>query len=209
MPIREVERMIEIELDEGELERCWTHAEEIVAYYAKIHGKGGSGSYGHNRVSSNVIGVKAEVATSKWLREQLSTTLILEHFWDFAGSEGNGDIEVVLGDIFHSNPLEIKAVTDEQWENVHPKYNLPLKRMVTPAQLHAYSQSKALIVWATTSRDRNTTTVRLRGWNTSEDLVHDGIPVRTICDNIYLEDDHQMRPMTSLPLHLNGVCPVV
>jgi hypothetical protein len=209
MPVREVERMIEIELDEGELERCWTHAEEIVAYYAKIHGKGGSGSYGHNRVSSNVIGVKAEVATSKWLREQLSTTLILEHFWDYAGSEGNGDIEVIIGDIFHSNPLEIKAVTDEQWENVHPKYNLPLKRMVTPAQLHAYSQSKALIVWATTSRDRNTTTVRLRGWNTSEDLVHDGIPVRTICDNIYLEDDHQMRPMTSLPLHLNGVCPVV
>ena len=201
--------MIKIELTDDEVERCWTHAEEIVAHYAKLHGDGGSGSYGHNRVSSNVIGVKAEVGSAKWLREQLPTTVIIEHFWDFVGGGGHhGDIEVVLGDIFHSNPLEIKAVTDEQWENVHPRYNLPLKRMVTPGQLHAYTQSKALIVWATTSRDRKGTTVRLRGWNTSDDLVHDGIPVKTICDNIYLEDDKQMRPMHALPLHLNGVCPV-
>ncbi len=201
--------MITIELSDEELERCWGHAEEIVAYYAKKHGNGGSGSYGHNKVSSNVIGVKAEVGTSKWLKAQLPTAIIMEHFWDFAGTNGNGDLEVILGDIFHSNPLEIKAVTDDQWENIHPKYNLPLKRMVTPGQLHAYSQVKALIVWATTSRDRNGTTVRLRGWNTAEDLVHDGIPVKTICDNIYLEDDNQMRPMHSLPLHLNGVCPIV
>ena len=39
--------MIEVELTEEEMNRCWDHAKEIVEYYDKRNGRGGSGAYGH------------------------------------------------------------------------------------------------------------------------------------------------------------------
>jgi hypothetical protein len=43
---------ITIELTEQELEWCKTHAIEIVEYYGG-HGTQGSGTYNHNKISSN------------------------------------------------------------------------------------------------------------------------------------------------------------
>ena len=53
--------------------------------------------------------------------------------------------------------------TPEQWENIHPKYHLPLRRMVTPKQLKNYLKHDALVLWGTASRDRVDQDVRLRG----------------------------------------------
>ena len=201
--------MIEIILTEEELDRCWDHAKEIVEYYAKRNGAQGSGSYGHNKVSSNVVGVKVEVATSKWLRTQLPAAVVSEHFWDFRNNRASdGDIGVIIGEFRNRDPIETKGVTDDQWENVHSRYGLHLRRMVTPKQLRNYLKHGALIVWGTTSRDRTDDDVRLRGWNLSSDLEEHGEEVRTICDNIYLRDESLMRPMEHLPLVLSGVMTV-
>jgi hypothetical protein len=200
--------MIEVILTEEELDRCWDHAKAIVEYYESRNGKNGSGSYGHNKISSNVIGVKVELAGSKWLRTQLPAAVILEHFWDFRNNSTDGDIGVVIGSIANQNPIEAKGVTDEQWENIHAKYGLHLRRMVTPKQLTAYNRDGAIILWGTTSRDRTDDDVRLRGWNLASDLEKHGERVRTICDNVYLRDDALMRPMEHLPLVLSGVMTV-
>jgi len=207
MPAGEVVAVIEVLLTEEELDRCWDHAKAIVEHYAK-RSSTGSGSYGHNKISSNVIGVKVEVAGSKWLREQLPTAVVAEHFWDFLSNADNGDIEVLIGNLQSKGVIEAKGVTDEQWETVHGKYGLPLRRMVTPKQLKSYLAHGAVILWGTTSRDRVDEDVRLRGWNLATDLRDKGIEVRTICDNIYLEDDDLMRPMETLPLYLSGVMDV-
>jgi hypothetical protein len=206
---REVAALIEVLLTEEELDRCWDHAKEIVEYYEARNGKNGSGSYGHNKISSNVIGVKVELAGAKWLRTQLPDALILEHFWDFRSNSGVGDIGVVIdGSPIDQRPIEAKGVTDDQWENVHRKYDLHLRRMVTPKQLKSYLSDDAIILWGTTSRDRVDEDVRLRGWNLASDLERHGERVRTICDNVYLRDDALMRPMEHLPLVLSGVMTV-
>ena len=137
--------MIEVLLTEEELDRCWDHAKAIVEHYAK-RSSTGSGSYGHNKISSNVIGVKVEVAGSKWLREQLPTAVVAEHFWDFLSNADNGDIEVLIGNLQSKGVIEAKGVTDEQWETVHGKYGLPLRRMVTPKQLKSYLAHGAVIL---------------------------------------------------------------
>ena len=100
---------------EEEMNRCWDHAKEIVEYYDKRNGRGGSGAYGHNKVASNIVGVKVEVATAKWAREQLPEAVILEHFWDFKSNRASdGDVGVLIGSIENQNPIEAKGVTDEQ-----------------------------------------------------------------------------------------------
>lgn len=207
MSVEEVVGLIEVLLTEEELDSCWDHAKSIVEHYAK-QGSRGSGSYGHNKISSNVIGVKVELAGSKWLRQQLPTALVAEHFWDFRSNADNGDIEVIIGEVSQRAILEAKGVTDEQWEDVHPHYQLPLRRMVTPRQLKSYLRNDAIVLWGTTSRDRVDDDVRLRGWNLSTDLRDRGIEVRTICENVYLEDDAMMRPMEHLPLYISGVMSV-
>ena len=201
--------MIEIELTEPEMNDCWTHAKEIVDYYDKRNGKGGSGAYGHNKVASNIVGVKVELAAAKWLKSQMPTAVVLEHFWDFKSNRASdGDIGVIIDNVENRNPIEAKGVTDEQWENVHPRYHLPLRRMVTPNQLKNYLKHDALILWGTASRDRVDHDVRIRGWNLASDLEEHGEAVRTICDNVSLRDDRLMRRMDLLPMFLAGVVKV-
>jgi len=115
---------------------------------------------------------------------------------------------VIDGSPIDQRPIEAKGVTDDQWENVHRKYDLHLRRMVTPKQLKSYLSDDAIILWGTTSRDRVDEDVRLRGWNLASDLERHGERVRTICDNVYLRDDALMRPMEHLPLVLSGVMTV-
>lgn len=40
-----------------------------MAHFEKIFGKKGSGQYNHNRLSSNMVGVKCEVGVHRWLEE--------------------------------------------------------------------------------------------------------------------------------------------
>ena len=53
---------VEIQLDGIELSWCLFNAKKIVEHYAKKSDVG-SGSYKHNKVSSNLVGFKSEVGT--------------------------------------------------------------------------------------------------------------------------------------------------
>ena len=73
---------VSMALNDGELEWCKNHACEIVEYYGG-QGTRGSGTYNHNKVSSNMVGVKSEVATSKWFSESVSNPNIQEKYKHF------------------------------------------------------------------------------------------------------------------------------
>ena len=50
------------------MERCESHAEAIVAHYDEKWAKSGNrNNYNHNKVDSNRIGVRCEVATERWI----------------------------------------------------------------------------------------------------------------------------------------------
>ena len=59
---------MKIYLTKAEMERCESHAEAIVAHYDEKWAKSGNrNNYNHNKVDSNRIGVRCEVATERWI----------------------------------------------------------------------------------------------------------------------------------------------
>ena len=70
--------------------------------------------------------------------------------------------------------------------------------MIPPRQLHHYVRDKAIVVWTTATGDSKKRDVHLKGWNYAHEVQSKGIPIKTICDNIWLEDDADMRSMDSL-----------
>ena len=66
--------MVKIVLFHRELRWCQRHAEKIVEHYGG-DGNKGSGAYNHNKVSSNLVGVKSEVATKVWLKRHIQKDL--------------------------------------------------------------------------------------------------------------------------------------
>jgi hypothetical protein len=58
-----------VTLDSKEMHECSAHAEAIVAHFNRNFGANGSGQYNHNRLSSNLVGVKCEVGVHKWLEQ--------------------------------------------------------------------------------------------------------------------------------------------
>lgn len=182
--------MVTITLSKEELSWCLDHAKKIVAYYGG-EGSKGSGAYNHNKVSSNIIGVKSEVALVKWFRSH-SVAPIIENFKQFKKTNLKGDLQVSES----QQPVEVKGLRPHQWKK--------FQRMIPPRQLGHYVRDKSIVVWTTTVGDAQDGEVRLRGWNYAWEVQEFGVPIKTICDNIWLKDDDMMRPMHSILNHIEN-----
>jgi len=182
--------VVKIVLFHRELRWCQRHAEKIVEHYGG-DGNKGSGAYNHNKVSSNLVGVKSEVATKVWLKRHIQKDLIKCNFENFTDTSLVGDINI------NGQSLEIKGLQPYQWDK--------FKRMVPPRQLHHYVQDNAIIIWTTTSGDTKHNKVALKGWNYASDVQTKGIPIETICSNIWLKEDDLMRNMDSLAFILRSL----
>jgi len=177
--------MVRIKLFKNELAWCQRHAEDIVNHYGG-EGSGGSGSYNHNKVSSNLVGVKSEVATKVWFKQFLPLEIIECNYEKF-GDEA----KMLVGDLnIGGQSFEIKGLQPYQWDK--------FKRMVPPRQLHHYVQDNAIIIWTTATGDTKDSKVYLKGWNYAHEVRSKGINVVTICDNVWLENDADMREMQEL-----------
>ena len=178
-----VSRMVKIKLFPSELEWCQSHAEGIVAHYGGNNTQG-SGAYNHNRIDSNLVGVKSEKASEVWLKRYIPLEDRKLHYQNYETVYGVGDINI------YGQSLEIKGLRPHQWEK--------FKRMIPPRQLHHYVRDKAIVVWTTATGDSKKRDVHLKGWNYAHEVQSKGIPIKTICDNIWLEEDADMRSMDSL-----------
>ena len=176
--------MVKIKLFPSELEWCQSHAEGIVAHYDKKFGAKGSGSYYHNRVDSNLVGVKSEKASEVWLKRYIPLEDMELHYQNYETVYGVGDINI------YGQSLEIKGLRPHQWDK--------FKRCIPPRQLHHYVRDKAIVIWTTATGDSKKREVHLKGWNYAHEVQSKGIPIKTICDNIWLKDDADMRNMDSL-----------
>tara|TARA_R110000824_G_scaffold60012_5_gene160768 strand:- start:477 stop:1034 length:558 start_codon:yes stop_codon:yes gene_type:complete len=174
---------ITIELNPADLNWCLEYAEKIVAHYGK-KGDKGSGSYNHNKVSSNLVGFKSEVATKKWLGNEIGLEQLNCHYEDYLNPNPNGDIEVL------NNGLEIKGLRPIHWDK--------FKRCIPPRQLTKYVKNEAIAVWCVTTGDVENPTVVLKGWNYCWEVEKYGKFIHTICPNIWLEEDDKMRSMDEL-----------
>ena len=182
--------MVQIKLFRRELRWCQRHAEEIVEHYGGDGGEG-SGAYNHNKVSSNLVGVKSEVATKVWLKRNIPENLIQCNFENFTDTTLVGDINI------KGQSLELKGLRPHQWDK--------FKRMVPPRQLHHYVQDKAIIIWTTATGDTKNNKVALKGWNYASEVQDNGIEIETICSNIWLKEDNLMRNMDSLAAILRSL----
>ena len=175
--------MVKVNLFARELRWCQQHAEKIVKHYGG-DGTAGSGSYNHNKISSNMVGVKSEVATKVWLKRFLDENDIQCNYEDFTNKKLKGDLNVF------GRSLEVKGLRPHQWEE--------FKRCVPPRQLDAYVRDDAIVIWTTATGDMKDNRVHLKGWNYASEIHEKGIFRRTICDNIWLENDIDMRNMADL-----------
>ena len=179
---------IMVELTEQELEWCKTHAREIVEYYGG-HGTQGSGAYNHNKISSNLVGVKSELATTKWIRELFPDAQIDENYKRFTEKWLKGDIKL------NNKVIEVKGLRPHQWDK--------FKRMIPPKQLKHCVRNKAIVIWTLATGDTKNNQVKLMGWNYAHEVESQGVEVRTICDNVWLAEDSLMQPMETFISILN------
>ena len=187
-----------ITLTADEVQWCWDHARAIVEKYDG-HGSKGSGMYSHNKVGSNVVGVKGELATALWLENEFEPSpnymippTVLRHYENttpFNGLPGDVQIEYTGGTL--SQPIEIKGLRRNQWHK--------FKRMIPPRQLKKYCREKAVVIWTVAdTQGVDEGKVIIIGWNFASEVDEFGIEYKTICDNIWLQEDEKMRPMDSL-----------
>lgn len=174
---------INIDLTQQELNWCLEYAEKIVKHYSK-KGDKGSGSYNHNKVDSNLVGFKSEVATKKWFKTYIDEDEIKCHYEDYLHPNPNGDIEISL------QGFEIKGLRPKHW----PKF----KRCIPPRQLDKYVKNNAIVIWTVTTGDIENPLVEIKGWNWCHEVKEHGEFIHTICANIWLKDDEKMRSMESL-----------
>ena len=186
-----------ISLSNDQVQWCWDHARAHVEQYDG-HGSKGSGMYAHNKVGSNVVGVKGELATSLWMEQEFNATgnyapaTVLrnyENITPFNGLSGDMQIEYTGGTV--SQPIEVKGLRRHQWDK--------FKRMIPPRQLEKYCRANAVVIWTVAdTQGVDQEKVILKGWNFASEVDEFGIEYRTICDNIWLQEDDKMRSMNSL-----------
>jgi len=170
-------------LSSWDLKKAVKLAKESVEYYDKRFGKGGSGNYKHNRLEGCLVGTKCEYATFGWLRWKLKGS----------GRKITADFENLTShtDVMcDDQKIEVKGLRNHQWD--------PFKRCIPPQQLDKYVKKNAIVIWATCEADEDTAEVKLWGWNWASDVKEKGVFRKTICDNIWLKDDKDMRTMDSL-----------
>ena len=182
-----------IKLSDDQIQWCWGHARAIVELYDG-HGSKGSGMYSHNKVGSNVVGVKGELVTALYLEEEvknLNDSRVIRYYEDIKRSANHpGDVGLELSNKL-CLPIEVKGLRYHQWDK--------FKRCIPPRQLKKYVNKNAIVVWtvADTQGD-NKSEVIIKGWNYAKEVQEQGIYRKTICDNIWLEHDDAMHPPSTL-----------
>jgi hypothetical protein len=179
-----------IYLSKAELEWCLEYAEKIVEHYGK-RGNNGSGSYNHNKVDSNLVGFKSEVACKNWFSESVSQEKILCHFEDYLNPNSNGDIEI------DTQGFEVKGLRPTHWDK--------FKRCIPPHQLEKYVKNDAIVLWTVTTGDVIDNQVEIKGWNWCREVDEHGEFRQTICANIWLKEDSRMRPLDTLLNHMGDI----
>jgi len=145
--------------------------------------KGIGGRYNHNSMVGCYVSKKSEWAVFGYLRWKLKGTS-RRVYPEFKKKRHESDIKV------EEDHIEIKSLQNKQWARY--------KRMVPPKQLTKYLEKNAIVVWTTTEGDDQDNCVKIYGWNHASDLEDKGIEVTTICDNIWLPNDSDMRSMDEL-----------
>lgn len=184
-----------IELNTSELEWCLESAEAIVAHYSK-RGSKGSGTYNHNKVSSNLVGFKSEVGFKRWLHGFVNPDTVKCNFEEFLSPNGNGDVQV--GAWIYNAPFDINF----EVKGLRPKHWDDYKRCIPPNQLAKYVQNESIAIWAVATGDIENPVVELKGWNYCWEVSEFGEFRQTICANIWLKEDSKMRPMASLQSYI-------
>ena len=178
----------DILLTKKDLEWCQKHAENIVEMYGG-DGSQGSGTYSHNKISSNMVGVKCELGMAIFLEKYFNNKDIKRNYEQFKNKKLKGDIGL------NGYILEIKGLRHHQWDK--------FKRCIPPHQLKHYVSEQAIVIWATASGDKQNPNVKIQGWNYAKDVNNKGVFRQTICANIWLESDNDMRDMEELIEVLN------
>ena len=184
-------------LSHDQIDWCWSHARAIVNLYDG-HGSKGSGMYSHNKVGSNVVGVKGELATALFLEEQINdesksslNARVIRYYEDIDRNVNHpGDLGLEIKNKL-CLPIEVKGLRYNQWNK--------FKRMIPPRQLKNYAKKNAIVVWTIAdTQGQNKSEVRIKGWNYAKEVQEQGVFIKTICDNIWLEDDAAMHPPNTL-----------
>jgi inorganic triphosphatase YgiF len=172
--------MIKIQLTEQNIKKCDDRVNEMVDHYNKV----GIGSYGHNKPSSVLKGLRAEVAFDQWISDKLPDSLIERPYEDFKNRKVP---DFKLG----QRITEVKSLDKKFWKT--------LGRMITPDQLPRYKRNNALVVWACSTEREEDHEVWLMGWNNAKDFTSLNTKrIRTICDNIWLYREEDMRAIDTL-----------
>lgn len=157
-----------VNLLQSEVDDCYEQAKQEVARHETRVGE-----YGHNNVASTFIGLKAERGVRFALEKE------------FTVDEGEGDLSI------NGRRIEVKTVCEDDWHS--------LGRMIPPKQLTSYVASSSIIVWATSpSKQKMDTEVIIKGWNHALDVQSNGEPIKTVCDNIWLKNESDVRPLSDL-----------
>lgn len=149
-------KSIIVQLAKEDLIWSQKHAENIVNYYGGVKSEG-SGTYNHNKISGNLVGVKGEVALSNWL-QQSQPLPILKNFEAYDDKSRSQLADIQVG----SWNIEVKGLRPHQWDQY--------KRMVPPRQLRGYVASNAIVVWTTSAGDSRDANVMLKGWNFAKEI---------------------------------------
>lgn len=168
-------------LSPWDIKRATKLAKKSVEYYDKRFGDGGSGNYQHNRLEGCLVGTKCEYGAFGWLRWKVKGKKITADFENLTSHT-----DVLCGE----QKIEIKGLRNNQWDS--------FKRCIPPTQLDKYVAKNALVIWATTEANEEGTEVKLWGWNWASDVKDKGVFRKTICDNIWLKEDSDMRSLDSL-----------
>lgn len=149
----------------------------------------GCRNYNHNNVGSNILGVKGELAAYHYLLEKGPKDLqFVPKFTSVAGQIDEPDI-VLLPNIV----IEVKSIRPHSW--------LDLGRMITPRHLKKYLRNNAIVIWAAAYPDDSADKVDLHGWNFATEVRDYGIPKKTVCENIWLQEPARVRPMATIFQH--------
>jgi len=163
------------------LEKAAELAQKSVDYYAERFGEKGSGNYSHNRYEGCLVGTKCEYAVLGYLR------------WKLKGKNIQGDFQNLTSHtdiVCDDQKIEVKGLRNHQWDT--------FKRCIPPTQLDKYVAKGALVIWATTKAEKNDNKVLIRGWNWASEIKEKGVLRKTVCDNIWLANDRDMRSIESL-----------
>jgi len=175
----EDEEPVVITLNKEQMDWCFSHAKKTYEYREGIIGLHGIGEYSHNSINGALVGIKCEVGTSLFLSDYFK----VKDYYDTAVD--TGDFKV------NGRKIEVKGLRESDWDSY--------KRAVPPIQLEKYVSKNAIVVWVTAeNHEHPRNKVVVRGWNYAHEVKEKGEFIKTICDNIQLKNDKDMRRMADL-----------